>query len=280
MTIEDDLLKLNELREKGALTSEEFAARKQQLLGARKTRFNLKGIWWKIPLLLISIFGLVSGITTIDRANRTASSNLPTCASPEAETTLRDAFNQSQFARTDNLSAVEIQEARSTAGSQKQRVNCTAKLLLNNLANAEVAYAMEPRSDGTFMLTFEVRRIVQGSGIKQTAALAQLEDKGGQVGAADEVCRMAFNHYYLTFDKRSGANDPVVMHAQCAGNAQKLSEDELINFDVSELLKKAAVEPDRYRQIISNALQFACVRNSTDTAGMSYPEFKKSQCNS
>lgn len=45
MSIEDDLLKLSELKEKGAITAEEFEARKAQLLKHPAKRLNMTGLW-------------------------------------------------------------------------------------------------------------------------------------------------------------------------------------------------------------------------------------------
>lgn len=67
MSIEDDLLKLSELKEKGAITTEEFEARKAQLLKPPAKRLNMTGLWWKLPAAIIGVSGMIYGSNTIKR---------------------------------------------------------------------------------------------------------------------------------------------------------------------------------------------------------------------
>ncbi len=89
---------------------------------------------------------------------------------------------------------------------------------------------------------------------------------------------MAYGYYYVPFDQRVNTNDAAVMQIKCLTGTQKIADDELINHDMVELLDNAKIDPDKYRQLMASAMQFACIRNSTGTKGFTYAEFKKSQC--
>lgn len=67
MSIEDDLLKLNELKDKGALTADEFVERKTQLLKRPVKRLNLAGIWWKLPIAIVGLLGVIYGSNVVKR---------------------------------------------------------------------------------------------------------------------------------------------------------------------------------------------------------------------
>jgi hypothetical protein len=97
-------------------------------------------------------------------------------------------------------------------------------------------------------------------------------------GKLDETCHFVFNFYYLQFDQTAKSKDPFIKQIQCLTGAQNIAKEEVISFDVQTLLGQAKVEPDDYRKVLTNAIQFACVRNSTGTKGMSYDMFKRTQC--
>lgn len=85
MSIEDDLLKLSELKEKGAITAEEFEARKAQLLKPPAKRLNMTGLWWKLPVAVIGVSGMIYGSNTIKRnksVSGTSESTVQSAADP------------------------------------------------------------------------------------------------------------------------------------------------------------------------------------------------------
>lgn len=161
MSIEDDLLKLSELKEKGAITAEEFEARKAQLLKPPAKRLNMTGLWWKLPVAVIGVSGMIYGSNTIKSAKSVTTDELPLCQSENATSTLREAFNQSQVARAENLSVIEIQNVTEIQPSTKERRSCAATITLNNASKIDVAFVLEKRTSGRFMLTFELRNTVQ-----------------------------------------------------------------------------------------------------------------------
>jgi PBP1b-binding outer membrane lipoprotein LpoB len=80
---------------------------------------------------------------------------LPSCNSDEAIKTLTDAFNEAQFARQENLSVVEVTDAKEISSSDR-RVQCSAKVSTNSAENLLVNYHMDLRDDGTYMLELKV----------------------------------------------------------------------------------------------------------------------------
>lgn len=170
MSIEDDLLKLSELKEKGTITTEEFEARKAQLLKPPAKRLNMTGLWWKLPAAVIGVSGMIYSSNAIKRTKTVTTDELPSCQSENATSALREAFNQSQVARTENLGVIEIQNATEIQPSTKERRSCAATITLNNTSKIDVAFVLEKRTSGKFMLTFEVRDAEDGSGVSGSTA--------------------------------------------------------------------------------------------------------------
>ena len=110
------------------------------------------------------------------------------------------------------------------------------------------------------------------------AALALAAWPSAHADPVDEACKMVYMYYYTPFDKRSGASDAAIAQIQCLTAANEIAETEVINYDVQTLLQRAKIEPDNYRKVIANGIQFACVRNTMKIKGFTYSEFKRSQC--
>lgn len=111
---------------------------------------------------------MISGSNTIKRAKSVTTDELPSCQSENATSTLREAFNQSQVARAENLSAIEIQNTTEIQPSTKERRNCAATIMLNNTNKIGVAFVLEKRTSGKYMLTFELRDTEDGSGVSKS----------------------------------------------------------------------------------------------------------------
>ncbi|MFN4163594.1 MAG: SHOCT domain-containing protein [Ferrovibrio sp.] len=79
----------------------------------------------------------------------------PTCASEEAQQTLLSAFSESQFARQQSLSIVEIISPSETSYDGRLRT-CQAQADLNNGTSLKLQFTMEPRGGGDFMLHYKV----------------------------------------------------------------------------------------------------------------------------
>lgn len=154
MSIADALNKLNDLKDKGVISQAEFDKQKTALLGAPsgtkpKGRQGVK--------IMVSVAGAVMLVLLLVANFNKGSAGLPGCDSQQAKSTLGEAFNRSQFAREMKLSAVEVTGTTEKAfDAQANKRSCTAKVAMNNLSTAHVAYVLQGRADGQFMLTFEV----------------------------------------------------------------------------------------------------------------------------
>ena len=83
--------------------------------------------------------------------------SVPKCDDRNAVATLKQAFDQSQFARTMNLSAIEtsrLQEERFNLETKSRE--CSGVITMNNTEKVNVMVNIAGRDNGRFMLTFEV----------------------------------------------------------------------------------------------------------------------------
>lgn len=82
---------------------------------------------------------------------------IPKCDSTIAKDGLKNAFDQSQFARTLNLSMIEISAPQETAFDSKSKIRtCSGIITMNSAEKVDVEFKLEGRADGQYMLTFEV----------------------------------------------------------------------------------------------------------------------------
>lgn len=147
----NELEKLAALKEKGILSEDEFNAKKAEILntGSSKQKKS-RGLLWKIPLALIGLAGLLNafGIGGDSKLK---------CDASNAKTTLKGAFDQSQFARTLNLSAIDINDITEKNRDDKAgTLSCRATITMNTTKKVPVSYKIEQHNDGKFLLTFEV----------------------------------------------------------------------------------------------------------------------------
>jgi len=154
MSTADELTKLNELRVKGAISQAEFDRQKASLLDTPKVSKRGSGTGWKVAVGAIGAVGLFIGLAGSFNKGAVA---LPTCDSPQAKSTLSEAFNRSQFARTLNLSVVEVTNVSQKAfDAQANLRTCAGSVAMNNRDVVQLAYKMQGRPDGQFLLEFEV----------------------------------------------------------------------------------------------------------------------------
>lgn len=147
----DELEKLAALKEKGILSEDEFNAKKSEILntGSSKPKKS-RGLLWKIPLALIGFAGLLNAFGVGGHSKLK-------CDTDNAKTTLKAAFDQSQFARTLNLSAIDISDVTEKSHDDKAgELSCRANIMLNTTKKVPVSYKIEQHKDGKFLLTFEV----------------------------------------------------------------------------------------------------------------------------
>lgn len=83
--------------------------------------------------------------------------SVPKCDSNATKDGLKNAFDQSQFARSLNLSAIEILAPRENSFDSKNKIRtCSGAITMNNTKKVDVNFKIEGRTEGRFMLTFEV----------------------------------------------------------------------------------------------------------------------------
>lgn len=152
----EDLERLAKLRDSGALTEDEFQAKKASMLSDGANKPKKKKSKLRIGLNIVGALLLGSVILNAISNNSAALAELPECDSGSAKETLAEAFNQSQFARSLNLSSIEVNGAKRISDSEKLKT-CSANIVLNNTNEVKVDYELELREGGNYMLTFEVQ---------------------------------------------------------------------------------------------------------------------------
>jgi hypothetical protein len=152
MSQADELEKLSQLKEKGVLTDAEFNAKKAEILSPNSTKAKKSyRLFWAIPLAIIGAMGLFDAVGDLGGHSKM------NCESAAAKGTLQKAFDQSQFARAMNLSAIQISNATEQNRDPKSgELSCRATITLNTTNKIPVAYKMEQGEKGQFLLTFEV----------------------------------------------------------------------------------------------------------------------------
>jgi hypothetical protein len=99
------------------------------------------------------------------------------------------------------------------------------------------------------------------------------------VDKVDEVCHYIYDYYYVPNKKQITAAEGTDIESQCGSAATSFAREEPIAFDLGSLLDEAKVDPDSYRQVMTNAVRDACVQNARGLTKQSYDEYKQSQCN-
>ena len=167
MSQADELEKLSQLKEKGVLSAEEFAAKKAEILNTSSPKVKKsRRLLWAIPLLLIGTISLLNAlgslaghtgpVSPVSPVSNSSSSKLQ-CDSAVAKDTLQKAFDQSQFARSMNLSAILVSDVTEQSRDAKSgELSCRATITLNTTKKAPVSYKIQQSPDGHFLLTFEL----------------------------------------------------------------------------------------------------------------------------
>lgn len=155
MSQADELEKLSQLKEKGVLSEEEFNAKKAQILTTGSTKAKKsRRLLWAIPLIIIGAVGLLDAAGSLAGKSKNSKSQ---CDSAVVKGTLQKAFDQSQFARTLNLSAILVSDVTEQSRDAKSgELSCRATITLNTTKKSPVSYKIQQSPDGHFLLTFEV----------------------------------------------------------------------------------------------------------------------------
>lgn len=120
----------------------------------RKQKLNAAGANLYVAFLAVAIVGI--GLKMFVGVSSSTESALPSCEAQDTQKLLKEAFDGSQLARTENLSLVEATRITHTKDEGKTKRMCSAQISLNNAQNASIRYELESRPDGKVMLTFEV----------------------------------------------------------------------------------------------------------------------------
>jgi hypothetical protein len=156
MSQADELEKLSQLKEKGVLTDAEFNAKKAEILSPSST--NVKKSYrllWAIPVIILGAMGILDAAS--DLGGLSGGHSKFQCDGTVAKDTLQKAFDQSQFARNMNLSAIQISDVSEQSRDPKSgELSCQAIIMLNTTNKVPVSYKMENGQKGQFLLTFEV----------------------------------------------------------------------------------------------------------------------------
>jgi hypothetical protein len=118
----------------------------------RKKKLTPNGSKLYVICLVVLLVGLA--LQVVQRASGAA--GLPSCGDEDTQKLLKSAFDESQVARSENLSLVEASNISEVSGADKSKRVCRAQISLNNAANAQIRYQLEPRKDGQVLLSFEV----------------------------------------------------------------------------------------------------------------------------
>ncbi len=105
------------------------------------------GWWWKIPLAIVGLIGLISGVGGLS-GNR-SSAGLPKCDSAKAKSDVMDAMKNSPAGRAGGLSIVTFENPKAIKESADEN-ECSALAGLNNARNVTVNYKFtKDKSDPT-----------------------------------------------------------------------------------------------------------------------------------
>ena len=149
----EELERLVALKEKGALSQEEFERAKHELLSPQKKA----GILGKTIKALLGIGLLLIAGSIWYYKIETNGTGVPACDSNNSLSTLKKAFDSSQFARSINISVIEITEAREKQWVDASKTRfCTAQITMNNAKKVPIVFTMAKRDSGGFMLEFEI----------------------------------------------------------------------------------------------------------------------------
>ncbi|MBR0663995.1 SHOCT domain-containing protein [Roseomonas hellenica] len=151
-----DLEKLAALRNANAITEEEFAKKKAEILEKSQ---KVRGLWWKVPVLFVGgLLALVTALNAISSGNRfreqrlsapanapnasTASRTVPMCDDRSAKAAVANAIATNANANIDTLRMLDwanTREVRFDAGLPERTCNATAYL---NSGNTPIQYRM------------------------------------------------------------------------------------------------------------------------------------------
>jgi hypothetical protein len=115
-------------------------------------------------IVLCIILAVVGVLTTGESQSDTSSpstssvadSIFPSCTSDDAGNSFKDVFNNGQYARTMNLTAIDVIDQKKISGSTGgKKLVCQATLMLNNADKVPFTFTFTPAKDGQFYIEGE-----------------------------------------------------------------------------------------------------------------------------
>lgn len=96
-----------------------------------------KGLWWKIPLFLVGLLGLMNAISSAGPSVK----HLPKCDAREAEEMVKDAVKNGPMSKILNLEVLALKNV-STKSSTDEKIVCLATGI-TNAGDAKLIYDFE-----------------------------------------------------------------------------------------------------------------------------------------
>lgn len=152
----------------------------------RKTKLTSTGANLYLVFLIIAAIG--AALTVFGSISSPARAALPACNSQDSQKFLKDAFDQSQLARTENLSMVEVTNITDASGTDVAKRRCAGVITLNNTETAPIRYEFEARDDGKVMVRFEVgEEDTTAAETDEIAASARMAEQDEEVSGPSRV---------------------------------------------------------------------------------------------
>lgn len=154
MSVADEIQKLHQLRQQGALTDAEFEQRKNALLTAGPAQPAKKKRRWMLRIIL-GLGGLallISGLASLG-----GNGKMPTCDSSFTQDLLKDAVVSSPLGKTNGLSIVTLSDIGEMSWDETAQVRqCKAMARLNSAETVPVVYQLSwnGKTGGEVLLEF------------------------------------------------------------------------------------------------------------------------------
>lgn len=92
-SLQEALLNLEAAKNSGVITEKEYRAKRESILSIPKSRLLWKGIWWKVPVGIVSLIMLLDALdkaSSDGKSHRAAIAHtLPSCDSDDAKKQFR-----------------------------------------------------------------------------------------------------------------------------------------------------------------------------------------------
>ena len=101
--------------------------------GEKKKLVNTKGLYWKIPVIILGLIGLVRSISNVNEHDL-----LPSCDSRRVERTIKKDFGKIPAARIQEVSAVDVFDFEEESFEKDKHRTCLATVMTSQGGNVRV----------------------------------------------------------------------------------------------------------------------------------------------